>query len=282
MSTPDDLGLIAVTVEQGVAVAVLDAPPANVLTRELFRQLRLLCRWVDESDEIRVVVFRSADPDFFIAHYDVGLIEAAIPHLPESDAAEPTLFHAMCERVRTMSTISIAEIAGRVGGGGVEFGAACDMRFGAMSAVLNQPEIALGIIPGGGGTQYLPRLIGQARTLELVVGASDLDAGTAEAWGYFNRILPEHELTEHVDALARRIARFSPAAVASAKRSVRNAETMSVGDGLIEEARLFGDLLRRSGAGEVLRRFLADGGQTREGELRLPQLLERLPVSAPE
>ena len=172
-------------------------------------------------------MFQSANPDFFIAHFDVeALLQFPIDQ-PAKREEQPNEFHQMCERVRTMPKATIAKIAGRVGGGGSEFAASCDMRFGAIGVTkVNQMEVGLGILPGGTGTQRLPRLVGRGRALEIILGSDDLDAVTAERWGYLNRALQPMELDTFVDNLALRIASFPPEAVAHAKRSVLNAERM--------------------------------------------------------
>ena len=123
-----------------------------------------------------------------------------------------------------MPKATIAVIEGRVGGGGSEVALSCDMRFASPDAVFNQPEVALGIIPGGSGTVRLPRLVGRARALEVILGCDDVDAATAQAWGWVNRTLAPDALHAHVDRLARRIAGFPPHAVAAAKASVVRAE----------------------------------------------------------
>jgi enoyl-CoA hydratase/carnithine racemase len=182
----------------------------------------------------------------------------------------------MCEQYRTMPKATIAKIAGRVGGGGSELSASLDMRFGALGhTVVNQMEVALGILPGGTGTQRLPRLIGRGRALEVILGSDDLDAETAERWGYLNRALPPEELGPFVDRLAHRIASFPAEAVALAKAAVLNAE-LPWRDGLIEEAYLFQKSLRTDSAKRNMRRFLEIGGQTAEGELRVSALCEEL------
>ena len=108
-----------------------------------------------------------------------------------------------------MPKATIAEINGRVGGGGSELASSCDMRFGAIGrTIVNQMEVPLGIIPGGTGTQRLPRLVGRGRAMEIILGGVDIDAVTAERWGYLNRALPPDELRPFVDSLAHRIARF--------------------------------------------------------------------------
>ena len=254
----------------------IDAPPMNVMTLEVFAELGQLSLWLEDTsakpDSVHVVVFRSADPDFFIAHFDVEPLIAG-SRRPASAPLGPTdplgRFHAMCERYRTMPVISIAEISGRVGGGGAELSASFDMRFGAThKMVLNQMEVPLGILPGGSGTQRIPRLVGRGRAMEIVVGAVDIDAETAAAWGWLNRALPAADLQRHVDDLAHRIASFDPAAVRAAKASVL-AALGDPTDGLRAEANLFDELLHRPEATAAMTAFVAEGGQTREGEKRV-------------
>ena len=183
-----DFSLVHVEVAAGVATATIDNPPINLMTLELFGQLAALADLVEQDPEVRVLVFRSADPDFFIAHFDVELILRFPTSGPVERETEHNAFHQMCERLRTMPKATICAIAGRVGGGGSELAASCDMRFGLLGkTVVNQMEVPIGILPGGSGTQRLPRLLGRGRALELILGGADLDAATAERWGYLNR-----------------------------------------------------------------------------------------------
>jgi len=268
-----DYELLRVRCEGGVAFATLDAPPLQIMTLPLFGELRRFADEVAADPAVRVVVLRSDDPDFFIAHFDV---EAILGFPTEGPAPRPARveenpFHALCERFRTMPKATIAEIAGRVGGGGSELALAFDMRFGARGQTrVSQPEVAIGILPGGGGTQRLPRLLGRGRALEVILGCDDLDAETAERFGYLNRALPPAELRPFVERLARRIARWPPGAVARAKAAVDAAEPRT--EGLLEESRLFQECLRSEEAPRLMRRFLARGGQTRDAELRLAEL----------
>jgi enoyl-CoA hydratase/carnithine racemase len=269
--------LIHVVVDDGVAIATIDAPPMNVMTIPLYMQLAAFCAEVEADPAVRVVVLRSADADFFIAHFDV---EAILQFPTDGDAVRPDSlnpFHEMCERMRTMPKATIAEIAGRVGGGGSEFASSCDMRFGALGrTIVTQMEVPLGILPGGTGTQRLPRLVGRGRAMEIILGSVEIDAETAERWGYLNRALPADELRAHVDALARRIAGFPAGAIALAKQSVLNAERLPLAEGLLEEAYLFQQTLRDPEAKAAMRRFLELGGQTREAELRVGDLVTEL------
>lgn len=270
----DGFETLSIDISDRVAVGVIDAPPVNVMTPQLFRDLRNFADATATDDEVRVVVLRSANPEFFIAHFDVEVLEAAPVDEPAQRSDTLNSFHRMCETYRTMPKPTIAEIAGRVGGGGNELAMSFDMRFAALgSAVFNQMEVPLGILPGGSGTQRLPRLVGRGRAMEIVLGGVDIDAETADRWGLVNRAMPADELTPFVDALARRIASFSPGAVALAKQSVLNADELDLSEGLLEEAFLFQQTMRLPGTQALMREFLARGGQTREGELRVADLM---------
>ena len=151
------------------------------------------------------------------------------------------------------------------------------MRFGAIGqTVINQMEVPLGILPGGTGTQRLPRLVGRGRAMEIILGGVDIDAETAESWGLLNRALPPEELRPHVTALAKRIAGFPPVAVAAAKAAVANADTMSLHDAMLEEAFLFQQTLRDPQARRRMEKFIEDGGQTRDGEKNLLDTLDKV------
>jgi enoyl-CoA hydratase/carnithine racemase len=262
-----------VRVADGVAWATIDNPPINLLDRVLYADLRRLAEQVEADEAVGAVVLQSANREFFIAHFDVESILRfpAEGEAPRSDELNP--FHQMCERFRTMPKATIAKIAGRVGGGGSELAASCDMRFGLLGrTVVNQMEVPIGILPGGTGTQRLPRLMGRGRAMEVILGGIDLDAATAERWGYLNRAFAaEDDLDAYVDGLARRIASFPRPAVALAKASVLGAEP-DWRDGLVEEDHLFQRLLRTEEAVPAMRRFLELGGQTRDGELRVGDL----------
>jgi enoyl-CoA hydratase/carnithine racemase len=258
-------------VKDGVAFATVDNPPINLITLPLFGELTRLGQQIGGDDDVRVMVLRSANPDFFLAHFDVSAI-LQLPTAGEAERSPDNAYHQMCERYRTMEKVTIAQIEGRVGGGGSELAQAFDMRFGVRGRTLvNQMEVPLGILPGGGGTQRLPRLVGRGRALEIILGGEDLDAETAERWGLLNRALAAEEIGGFVEALAGRIAKFPPEAVRLAKRAV-NCAADPLREGLVEEAYLFDSLLRTEDAKQSMRRFLELGGQTREGELRVGEL----------
>jgi enoyl-CoA hydratase/carnithine racemase len=136
-------------------------------------------------------------------------------------------------------------------------------------------EVPLGILPGGTGTQRLPRLVGRGRALEIILGADDLSAEDAERWGYLNRIFAANEIGPFVAALARRMATFPPEALRLAKESVNNVEK-PLSEALPDEAYLFQRTLRTEGAKRNMTRFMQMGGQTREGELKVGELMAKV------
>ena len=259
--------------DRGVLFATIANPPVNVMTATLFAELAAFTVEVETDDAVRVVVFQSADPEFFIAHFDIELILAFPTDKPAKRTDTSNDFHRMCERVRTMPKATLVKLGGRAGGGGNEFAASCDMRYGVRGKTLiSQMEVALGIIPGGTGTQRLPRLVGRGRAMEICLGCEDIDAETACAWGYLNRIFDSVEaMNDWVDRFAYRVAGWPAEAIALCKASIDNAER-DLDEALLEEAYLFQQSLRGPRARSCMERALALGAQTREGEVRIGEL----------
>lgn len=266
----DDYQLIRISVDGGICRATLDHPPINLLDLQLLAEIDRLTVDVAADDEVRVLIVDSADPDFFIAHADVAMIQG----LPADDVGlhdELSRFNAVMERFRALPKATIAVIEGVARGGGSEFAMAFDMRYAALGkAVFGQPEAALGIIPGGGGTQRLPRLIGRGRALEVILGCRDFDAATAEAWGYVDRALPAEELRRFVDKLARRIAACPLETIACAKQAV-DAAAGDLAIGLRIEDQLLRQTLAQPAARQRLQAIIDAGAQTREFELGMPR-----------
>ena len=271
-----DYELLQVAVDGRLATVTVSNPPINLITLPLYIELMKLSEELAADPDLTVVVMKSADPDFFLAHFDVEAILAFPTDTPAERSSELNDYHRMCERFRTMDKVTIAQIEGRVGGGGSELAASFDMRFGVRGRTkINQMEVPLGILPGGTGTQRLPRLVGRGRALEIILGADDLDAETAERWGYLNRTFAAGEIDGFVSRLARRIASFPVPAVRLAKQAT-DAHMLGLTEGFIEEAYLFQELLRTPEAPVAMRRFLEIGGQTREGEIRVNELSARI------
>ncbi|ANJ12061.1 MULTISPECIES: enoyl-CoA hydratase/isomerase family protein [Streptomyces] len=199
-----------------------DSPPINLVTFETFAALGDLLDRMDADDDLKVVVFDSADPDFFLAHFDL------VP--PEQPYTGPTWLDVAARMARSR-VITIASVRGRARGVGNEFLLACDMRFASRErAVLGQPEVGAGITPGGGAPERLPLLVGRGRALEIIAGADDFDAETAERYGWINRALPDAELDAHVDRIATRIASFDRRPLAEVKALVNRSTLPSESD----------------------------------------------------
>ena len=269
-----DLTTLRVDVTDGVAVVTIDHPPINLLDAAMMVDLvRLEAAARAEPDDVRVVILRSADPEFFIAHADLELIRA-LPRDPQPRPTELGFFHSLLERLRTLPQITIAEIDGIARGGGSELALSLDLRFASDRSVLAQPEVALGIIPGGGGTQRLGRFAGRARALEIALGCDDFDAATAAQYGWINRALAADELRPFVDRLARRIAAFPPAAVRAAKVAVDAAAPPFL-PGLLDEQVAWDSTMTDPDLDARFDAAVAAGAQTRAGELHLDDVIER-------
>ncbi|MFW9824901.1 MAG: enoyl-CoA hydratase/isomerase family protein [Candidatus Thorarchaeota archaeon] len=268
--------LLKIRVDKGVLFATIDNPPINLLNNDLYGEFGKLAMEVSRDDNVKVIVFDSADPDYFICHYDVTFLL----QYPDEPPPKPTELHGghqLQELYRTMPKISIAKIEGRVRGGGSEFVLSLDMRFGAIGkTILSQLEVPLGIIPGGGGTQRLPRLVGRSRAMEIVVGGGDYPAELAERYGYINRALPPEEITPFVEELAYRIASYPAETIAAAKKAVLLALEKPVTEGLLEEQHIFNLTCCSAVAKERMSLFLEIGGQTREGELSVSKWVKDL------
>lgn len=272
---------IRITRQDGIAWVTIDAPPMNLLGGELMGGLMGLVDALERDATTRVAVLRSADPDFWIAHGDVVSITsvpvAPTPERPE--ASELNFVHQIFERLRKLPQITIAQIEGYTRGGGSELALACDMRFAARGkAVFGQPEIALGILPGAGGTARLARLVGRARASEIIFGGGDFSADEAERYGWINRALTPAELPGFVAGLARRIASFPAIALQEAKRTIQSVSDATTSADLLVEQRAFDRLMNdpRSERKPRMDRFLARGVQTREGERGLAAACEAL------
>jgi enoyl-CoA hydratase/carnithine racemase len=267
---------LRVRIDRGVAFVTIDNPPINLLDRRLRADLEAFARQVATDAAVRVIVIDSADPEFFIAHTDAAPFLGRLTDTPPPRADRLGEGYAVRELFYALPQATIAKIEGRCRGGGNEFALALDMRFAALGrAVFCQFEVAVGCVPGGGGTQRLPRLVGRGRALEMLLGCDDIDADLAERYGLVNRALPPEALGPFVERLAHRIAAFPADAVRLAKQAVRASEA-GLQAGLLEEQALVGEALASAGARERLPQFLDIGAQTRAVELDLPEVLPRL------
>jgi enoyl-CoA hydratase/carnithine racemase/glyoxylase-like metal-dependent hydrolase (beta-lactamase superfamily II) len=260
--------------EGPVLFAKISAPPMNLLGPELVRDLVSLIQQAEADNSVRVLVFNSADPDYFISHVDVS----GIGHTGEA-AAKLTGERSVGMLFRYLSAsrlVTIAQVEGRARGVGSEFVLACDLRFAAReTAIFGQPEVGFGLLPGAGGVQHLTRVMGRARALEAVLTGEDYDADLAERYGWINRAQPASALGDFVRSLAHRIARFPAATLAVIKDRI-NAIALAPAEEFRRDADLFREAARNPEAQSRIQAAMKRGFQTRGAEMNLGQLLGEL------
>ncbi|MEA2190367.1 MAG: enoyl-CoA hydratase / 3-hydroxyacyl-CoA dehydrogenase [Solirubrobacteraceae bacterium] len=263
---PDEGGFeqgeaIKLETRDGVAIAWLDRPPANSLSPQVIAELARLWEHVDADDALRVLVIASANPMLWCAGADIKgftKLDAAAGADLLDDA------HGLLRRMERSSTLTIAAVNAIAYGGGCELAMACDVRIAAQSASFAQPEINLGIIPGFGGTQRLPRLVGTARALELNLTGDPIGAAEAYEIGLVNRVVPDHELHDAVMAWARKLGGQAPLAVGAIKRTT--AGDADLDEGIAAEKVAFGEIFQTADAREGIGAFLGKRQPAWKGE----------------
>lgn len=257
--------------EGGVLFVAMKSPPLNLFGPELIGDIVLVIQQAEADDTVRVLVFKSGDPEYFISHVDVTRIkenrEAAARLTGEASIG------LMLHRLSVSRLVTIAQIEGRVRAVGNEFILACDMRFAAReSAIFSQFEPAFGVLPGAGGAQHLVRLMGRARALEVMLSAEDYDAEMAERYGWINRALPADELDHFVSTLAHRIATFPAVGAAVVKERV-NAVALPAIEEIRRDSDLFLEGTRSDEFQQLTETAFRKGFQTRAGEMKLAKLV---------
>ena len=272
-----NFGTLNVRREGAVLFVEIDAPPMNLMGPELIRDLVSLIQQTEPDDSVQILVFKSADRDYFISHVDVTRVkenrEAAMRLSGEPSIGQ--LFH----HLSTSRLVTIAQIEGRVRGVGSEFILACDMRFAAIeSAVFGQFEPSFGVIPGAGGAQHLVRLMGRGRALEVMLSAEDYGAELAERYGWINRAMPANKLGNFVSSLAHRIAMFPASGRLAVKQRV-NAISLAHIEDIRRDSELFLEGAKSREFQDRTQAAIKLGFQTREGELDLARMLSELPAA---
>jgi enoyl-CoA hydratase/carnithine racemase len=280
----DDFPTLRIDLAAKVAWVKIENPPLNIMDAALMTDLDRFAGRVRTDASVRVIVFQSGDPDFFIPHGDMGFVDdpSSFASLAigagDAESADLNPMQRLHERVRRLPQVTIGKIAGFARGGGAEFLEALDMRFAALGkGGLAQMEAPTGIVPGGGATAYLPRLMGRARSLEVILGAGLFDAALAERYGWINRAIPAEDLDGFVDDLARRIAALPPGVIAATKSAVDAADG-PLSEALHEENIQLGLTFAAPAAAALTRTALRAGAQTREGEKDLERLLSGLAI----
>jgi enoyl-CoA hydratase/3-hydroxyacyl-CoA dehydrogenase len=235
----------------GYAIAWLDRPPANSISPQVIEELGRIWEHVDADESIRALIIASANPMLWCAGAD---IKAFTKMDASSGAALLDEAHGLMRRMEGSSTVTIAAVNAVAYGGGCELAMGCDVRIAAQSASFGQPEVNLGIIPGFGGTQRLPRLVGTARALELNLTGDPISAEEAYEIGLVNRVVPDHELHDVARAWARKLGRQAPLAVAAIKRTT--AGDADLDEGIAAEKAAFGEIFASADAREGISAFL--------------------------
>jgi enoyl-CoA hydratase/carnithine racemase len=195
-------------------------PPANLIVGETVLRLIEIVDQLETDPDIQVVVFESSTPDFFFNHLD----PAAAAEFPVPTDGSLPAWTAMVIKLSKAPYITVASIRGRTRGGGNELALALDLRYASLEkSLFGQPEVGNGLLPGGGGTERLPRSIGRDRALEAILTSDDYPADIAERWGWVTRALPDAELDGFVDRIVERLASFDRVSLASAKTMINRA-----------------------------------------------------------
>ena len=238
------------------------SPPINLIDPVMIVELHKLLTEIERDNRVAVVVFDSADPDFFLAHYDIVADASAFQALP----AAPTPFHHWANflvRLGKSPAVTITALRGRARGAGSEFALATDIRFASRErAVLGQFEVGFAAVPGGGPSTRLPGIVGRGRAFEILFGGEDFNGELAERYGYVNRAVPDAEFVEFVDTFAERVSRFDLLALADIKRFV-NAASLPADNALTDEMDAFGKAVVRPATRSVVEQAFAQGFQQR-------------------
>ncbi len=264
MPTPFDT--VRTRTSAGVLFAAFDSPPMNLIGPELVIDLVALLDALEHDDTTNVVVFSSADNEFFIPHVDMTRVPDYTRETGRIPGSAKGSLGGLLRRLSEIRQVTIALVRGFARGAGSELALACDMRFASREkAVFGQIEAGFGALPGAGALQHLTRLVGRGRAMEIMLSADDYDAETAERYGWINRALPDAELDAFVEALAARIASFPPGGAAVVKRRINDIALPPLAD-VRNDAVLFQSAVRDPRV-QARAKALFDGGFQTRGPL---------------
>jgi enoyl-CoA hydratase len=238
-----------------VAVVTIDHPPVNALSGPLLDELEAEIDGLDADDGVRAIVLKGAGERAFVAGADISEFPS-LREAPPREGGSARGIQKLGARMDNARIPFVAAIHGFCLGGGLELAMACDIRVASDDAQLGQPEIKLGLIPGGGGTQRLPRLVGPGRALYLNLTGDPIDGQTAYDWGLVERVVPRAELLETAVGIAKTIAARSPHSVAVLRELARTTRDLSLEEGLRREADGFRRCLASEDGAEGVAAFL--------------------------
>lgn len=250
-------------VEDNVAIVTINRPPANALAQKLIRELDELLTEVEQNSEVRVIVLHG-EGRFFSAGADIK----EFTDISSKDAATRLAENGQTvfERLETFPKPVIAAIHGAALGGGLELAMSCHIRYVAEDAKLGLPELNLGIIPGFGGTQRLPRYVGSAKAAEMIFTGEPILGTEAVQWGLANKAFPQEELLANTLELAKKIAKKSPVSLKAVIALLQHSKTASFQDGIKAEAEHFGSVFESDDAKEGIAAFIEKRQPTFSGK----------------
>lgn len=233
----DGFTTFTVKIERAIAWVTFDDSPVNIQGLLMLADLNMLAQKLETDRDIKVVVFQSAHPEIFVAHADTNFLKDMSAIAVSRDEVKLLDLQVVLERISKLPQATIAKIEGFARGGGHEFALACDMRFAARGkAKFMQMEVAMGILPCGGGASRMARQTGLGRALEIILGAKDYDADQAESYGTINQALDPEEIGPFVEALANRIALWPAESINACKQTVYASIDKPIEAALKEEA----------------------------------------------
>ncbi|WNO74791.1 enoyl-CoA hydratase/isomerase family protein [Streptomyces sp. AM8-1-1] len=254
---------IDTSVDGNVLTAAFNAPPMNLIGPEVVRDLVSLLDDLAQPDAPRVVIFESADAEYFFPHVDMTKVAEYTAEAAKAGGPGDASLGMLFRKLSRLPVVTIGKLRGRARGAGSEFLLACDMRFASReNAVLGQLEVAVGAPPGAGAIQHLTRLLGRGRALEAVLTSSDFDADLAERYGWINRAVPDAELDAFVAGMAARMGGFPRDALIAAKSAINDISLPAPAD-VRADAALFQQLVRSETAQQRVAELFEQGFQTR-------------------
>ena len=257
------LDYVHFVIKEGIAIVTIDHPPVNALDQKTVRELGEVFDELNENPEAKIIILTGAGEKAFIAGGDIPVFLSLDRVTAEQFALS---IQSVLSKMEESQKVVICAINGLALGGGCEVAMACDIRIASEKAKFAQPEVNLGVMPGAGGTQRLPRLVGKGRAMELVFTGDMISAEEAKAIGLVNRIVPPESLMEEAKKMAKKILTKGPIAISNSKRAIREGLEMGLKKGMELEAKLFGELFETSDTREGVKAFL---------EKRTPHFLGR-------
>ena len=243
-------------------ICYLSNPPSHTLTASGVAEVHKFLDLVEKNNDLRVLAFTGEGEDVFIKHYEVGELANSAEKNIESnqtqkDPTELHAFHKMLLRLKNLDAIVIAGINGNTAGGGCEFSLGCDLRIMSEGEYfIGLPETSVGILPGGGGTQRLSRLIGSSRALDLILHAKLLSPAEAYNLGVINKLIPKDKFEEELDLYCQDLANRAPIALTQVKKIIHQGLEMPLEDSLLLEQKAFGVTMNSKDAARAMRSLL--------------------------